>query len=249
MNKYKDKNIWIIGASFGIGEELYLQLTKSGANLAISARSQEDLQKLTKDNPGHLAIKMDITDKNSIYRAFSQIEESWKKIDLIIFCAGTYQPMNIDNFNLEKCQNIINVNFIGFINFFDCILPSIKTQQIKHLAVISSVAGYFGMNNSFGYGASKAALSNFVESLHLELKKYGTKVQLINPGFVKTRLTSQNNFKMPFLINTQKAANIILKEIPKNKFEIFFPKTFIGIMKFIRLMPYKINLAILSKIK
>jgi short-subunit dehydrogenase len=105
------------------------------------------------------------------------------------------------------------------------------------------------MNNSLSYGASKAALSNLAMSLYLELKKYDIKVQLINPGFVKTRLTDQNNFKMPLMITAKKAAQIIIKELPSNKFEIFFPKIFVWMMKIIGLLPYKIQLKVLSQVK
>ena len=248
MTNYKNQNIWIIGASFGIGEELYHQLSEAGANLAISARSEEKLREIIKQQ-NHLALPMDIADEKSIVKAVEAVGERWKKIDLIIFCAGIYESMNVDNFNLAKAKNILEVNFVGFLNLLDKILPDIKEQKISQIAVISSVAGYFGMNNSLCYGASKAALSNLIESLYLELKKYGTKIQLINPGFVKTRLTSQNNFKMPFLIEPKKAAKIIIAEIGKNKFEIFFPKIFVWVMKFIGSLPYKIQLKILSNLK
>lgn len=250
---YKNKNIWIIGASSGIGEELYLQLAAAGANLIISARNEERLKEIIGENKNHFtnsfSLGMDIIDENSITNAVQKIQEKWQKIDLIIFCAGVYEPMSVDNFDLAKAKNILEINFVGFLNFFDKILPLIKTNKINHLAIISSVASYFGMNNSICYGASKAGLSNLVESLYLELKKYGVKVQLINPGFVKTRLTAQNKFKMPFIIEPSQAAQIIIDNLSKNKFEIFFPKIFVWVMKFIRFLPYQIQMKILSKVK
>ncbi len=248
MTNYKDKNIWIIGASFGIGEEIYRNLSEAGANLAISARSEEKLKEII-GAKSDLALEMDISDEKSVGEATNKLQEKWQKIDLIIFCVGVYEPMNVDNFDLAKARNITEINFLGFLNLLDKILPLIKTNRISQIAIISSVAGYFGMNNSLCYGASKAALSNLTESLHLELKKYGVKVQLINPGFVKTRLTAQNNFKMPFLIEPREAAKIIIKELGQNRFEIYFPKIFIFIMKFIRLFPYKIKMRILSRVK
>ncbi len=249
MQNYNNKNIWIIGASFGIGEELYFQLSKFGANLIISARSSKKLEKIIGDNKNHLTLEMDVTDEISVNLAVEKLQQNFQKIDLIIFCAGIYQPMNIDNFDLKKAKEISKTNYVGMLNLLAAILPMIKQKNLGHLAIISSVASYFGMNNSLSYGASKAALSNLAESLYLELQKYEVKVQLINPGFVKTRLTGQNNFRMPFIITPQKAVEIIIKELKTNKFEIFFPKNFVWAMKLIRFLPDKIKLAILSKIK
>lgn len=249
INNFQGKNIWIIGASFGIGEELYRQFSALGANLAVSARSTEKLERLVADYKNHLAIAADVSSVDSIKLAWQQLKSSWSKVDLIIFSVGTYQPMSVDNFNLDKAKSIIDINLVSCLNLLDAILPEVKSQKIAHLAIISSVAGYFGMNNSLAYGASKAGLSNLVESLSLELKKYHTKVTLISPGFVKTRLTDQNNFKMPLILSVQEAGELIIKNLTKNKFEIAFPWLFCSVMKLIRLLPYRIKMIILAKIK
>jgi len=247
---YQGKNILIIGASYGIGEELCNEFAKHQANLAIAARSQEKINELKNNLAGnHLAIKCDVSKKSDLEELSKILQEKWQKIDMIIFCVGTYQPMNIDNFDLEKAQEIININLNSFFNFLDAFLPDFKNKNISHLAIISSVAGYFGMPNSLAYGASKAALSNLCESLFYELKKYHTKVQLINPGFIKTRLTDQNNFKMPGLISANKAAKIILRKLTKNIFEIKFPFLFTLIMRFLSILPYKIRLFLFKNIK
>ena len=247
---YQNKNILILGASYGIGEELCKEFAKHQANLAIAARSQDKINELKKNLPGnHLAIKCDVSKKSDLKNLSKILQGKWQKIDIIIFCVGTYQPMNIENFNLGKTQEIININLNSFFNFLDAFLPDFKNKNISHLAVISSVAGYFGMPNSLAYGSSKAALSNLCESLFYELKKYQTKVQLINPGFVKTRLTNQNNFKMPGIISPNKAAKIILTKLPKNIFEIKFPFFFTQLMRFLSILPYKIRLFLFKNVK
>jgi len=187
-------------------------------------------------------IKCDITKKTDLKNLQKQIFDKWTQIDIIIFCAGIYQPMNLKNFNLKQAKNILDVNFNSFLSFLDSFLNDFKEERIKHLAVISSVASYFGMPNSLAYGASKAGLSHLTESLFYELKKYQTKVQLINPGFVETRLTAKNNFKMPWIISSQKAANIILIKLPKKQFEISFPWIFVCILKLLQKLPYKLRL-------
>lgn len=249
-NNFNNKNILIIGASFGIGEDLCRQLSEQGANLCLVARSKDKINDLAQNLKGeNFSIECDITKKSDLDNLAKSLEKKWQVIDLIIFCAGIYHPMNLENFDLKKSQDIININFISFFNFIDSFLLLFKSNKVKHLAIISSVAGYFGMPNSLAYGASKAALSNLSESLFYELKKYKTKVQLINPGFVKTRLTDKNNFKMPLIISPQKAAKIIIKNLNKNKFEIKLPFLFTFIMKFLSILPYKIRLFLFNNAK
>lgn len=249
-NYYNNKNILVIGGSFGIGEELCKELSRLGSNLAIVARSKDKIDNLCKTlNGNHLSIASDVSKKSDLNKLSTTLSKKWNKIDIVIFCVGAYQPMNIDNFDLQKAENIININVKSFLSFIDSFLPSFKKKKISHLAIISSVAGYFGMPNSLAYGASKAALSNLSESLFYELKKYETKVQLINPGFVKTRLTDQNNFKMPGIISAKKAARLIIKKLPKNSFEIKFPFMFTFIMRILSILPYKIRFFLFKNAK
>tara|TARA_B110000259_G_scaffold16306_1_gene17137 strand:- start:2233 stop:2994 length:762 start_codon:yes stop_codon:yes gene_type:complete len=249
-NYYNNKNILVIGGSFGIGEELCKELSNLGSNLAIVARSKDKIDNLCKTlNGKHLSIATDVSKKSDLNKLSATLGKKWKKIDIAIFCVGTYQPMNIDNFDLQKAENIIDINLNSFLNFIDSFLPLLKEKKISHLAIISSVAGYFGMPNSLTYGASKAALSNLSESLFHELRKYETKVQLINPGFVKTRLTDQNDFKMPGIISANKAAKLIIKQLPKNRFEIKFPFIFTSLVKILSILPYKIRFFLLKNAK
>ena len=170
-NYYNNKNILVIGGSSGIGEQLCKELASLKANLAIAARSKDKIDQLCQDLQGdHISISCDVLQIQDLKKLVDILDKKWQKIDIIIFCAGSYQPMNIDNFNAAKAQQIIDTNLNGFINFFDSFQAHFKQNKIKHLAITSSVAGYFGMPNSLAYGASKAALSNLSESLFYELK-------------------------------------------------------------------------------
>ncbi len=247
---YNNKNILVIGGSFGIGEELCINLSKLGSNLAIVARSKDKIDNLCKNLEGnHMPISCDFSKEGDVNKLSVTLKKSWDRIDIIIFCVGVYTPMNLDNFNLKKAKNIIDINLNSFLNFIDSFLPWFKKSKISHLAIISSVAGYFGMPNSLAYGASKAALNNLSESLFYELKQYQTKVQLINPGFVKTRLTDQNDFKMPGIITASKASKLIIKKLSKNSFEIKLPLIFTFIMKFLSILPYKIRFFLFKNAK
>lgn len=246
-SKYSGKNIIILGGSSGIGEALCYKLAAQGANLVIVARSGDKIRKIVKTAQGnHKAIVADLSLRSDIEKLQKSITKLYQKIDLVVFSVGTYEPMNIKNFDIDVATRILNINFASFLLFFDVFRKQFLTKQIKHLAVISSVAGYFGMPNSMTYGASKACLTNFVESLYYELRHYNVKVQLINPGFVKTRLTDKNKFQMPGIISSKQAADIIVKGLLSNKFEIAFPFLFAMMMKIMLMLPYKIRMLILG---
>lgn len=240
---YQNKNIWIIGGTSGIGLKTALEVSQLAKNVIISGRS--DLKEIDQKNI-HF-IRCDATKLEDLNLAIKTIKTHFKKIDILIFCAGIYEPMNLQNFNLEKSQEILNVNFVSFLKLISVLNLKQNQLNLSHLAVVSSIAGYFGMPNSLTYGASKSALSNLAESLYYELKGK-IKVQLINPGFVKTRLTDKNNFKMPFLISDDKAGKIICKNLLKNKFEISFPFYFSILMRFFKILPYKIRMFFIKKI-
>jgi short-subunit dehydrogenase len=249
-NLFNNKNILVIGGSFGIGEELCREFSKLGSNVAIVARSKEKIDALRQTLKGnHLSITCDISITKDLDKLSTILNKKWNKIDIAIFCVGAYQPMNLENFDLNKAKNIIDVNLNSFLNFIASFLPTFKKKKVAHLAIISSVAGYFGMPNSLAYGASKAALSNLSESLFYEMKRYDTKVQLINPGFVRTRLTDQNDFEMPGIMSANKAARNIIKKLSKNRFEIKFPFFFTSLMRLLSVLPYKIRFFLLKKVK
>ena len=114
--------------------------------------------------------------------------------------------------------------------------------------MVSSVAGYGGLPSSLIYGATKAALINFTETLYLDLAPRGIGVYLINPGFVKTPLTDRNEFKMPALISAEQAAEEMIKGFEDGKFEIHFPKRFTFWLKLLRFLPYGIYFLLIHKL-
>jgi short-subunit dehydrogenase len=112
-------------------------------------------------------------------------------------------------------------------------------QGAGGIAVVASVAGYGGLPDALIYGASKAALINFTETLYLDLSARGINVTLINPGFVETRLTAQNKFTMPALLTCAQAAQKIIAGFARGDFEIHFPKRFTLWLKLLSLLPYR----------
>jgi short-subunit dehydrogenase len=127
-------------------------------------------------------------------------------------------------------------------------LPAMLEAKTGGIALVSSVAGYRGLPKAIVYGPTKAALINLAEVLYNDLKPSGISVYLINPGFVKTPLTDQNEFKMPALISSTDAAEQILKGFARGHFEIHFPKRFTRVLKTLRLLPYRLYFALIKNV-
>lgn len=242
-------NIWLIGASEGIGRDLALELAKESHFLILSGRSKNRLESLQKEIGKQARVEvLDVTDLGKVAKAFSKITKSYK-IDKIIYLAGYYKPMSADNFNIGDVEKIIDINLIGAYRICDKILPYFIEQNAGHIILVGSIAGYRGLPNSIGYGSSKAGLIHLAENLKCDLKKYNIKVQVINPGFVKTRLTDMNKFYMPSIISTEMAAKYIVKIIKKNVFESTFPSLFTYFIKFLSILPYALYFKIASILK
>ncbi len=249
------KTCWIIGASHGIGEALAKSYYDQGFNLAISARSIEKLEKIKEEfsssrkKPREIFVtKVDVVDVGSLIKARDKIVKNFGKIDLVIFCSALYQPTSAINFDLIIAKQVVEVNLNGFLNLLHVITPQMLKQKGGQIGVIASVAGYFGLPKSFAYGASKAALINLCEGIYPEMLKQGIVISVINPGFVKTRLTDKNSFKMPFIISSKRAAEEIVRGLQKKQFEIHFPKKFTLLLKTLRLLPYRLFFFITKKI-
>jgi len=159
------------------------------------------------------------------------------QLDLVVYSSGFYKPNNTFDLDIELYRKTLEVNFMGLIHVMSKVLPKMKEQGSGHVAMISSLAGFFGLPNSSGYGPSKAAMMNYSESIFNDCKKHNIYVSLINPGFVKTRLTDQNTFQMPFLMSPEKAASIIFRGLEKKKYDITFPIVMSILFKFIRVLP------------
>jgi short-subunit dehydrogenase len=243
------KNIWITGASSGIGRALAIKFASEGWQIAISARRKELLDELSKTNPNISSFPLDVTNRSSCDQIFKNILEKYLNIDLCIFSTGTYDPKTEKEINLDKIENVMKVNFFGTLNCIKAVETHLKNKKKGHIAIMSSVAGYRGLPNSSGYGPSKAALINLAESLYFDFKRHKVRVSLISPGFIKTPLTDKNEFKMPFLKSPEFAANKIYNGLIKSKsFEITFPKELTIIMKLFKILPNKIYLYLIRKL-
>lgn len=259
---WQDQTVWLIGASTGIGLATAKALYLKGAKVVVSARKEKALNEFVMTHPTdenkHLhqpqAIALDVLDLAAVHQASLQISQSIG-LDRVVFCAGIYEPLRVSNWQLSIMKQHVEVNYVGLLNVLDAVLPiwlntnnsqvngdhSVVKKVNPHLSIISSVAGYIGLPNSMAYGPTKAALINLAETLYLDLKSFNIDVSLINPGFVETPLTAQNQFKMPALITSEKAAQFILQGWQNGSFEIHFPKRFTMWLKLLKTLPYTLQ--------
>ena len=239
--------VWITGASTGIGAEIAKQLAEQDVIVATSARKVDVLNAAAKLNSNLKPYPLDVTDAAAVATTFAQIENDLGAVDLIIAGAGTYAPLHLDQFKAEAFQSTYQVNYLGVINVLAAILPTFRAKKSGHIAWIASVAGYIGLPQAASYGPTKAALINLAECLQPDLAVEGITTSIINPGFVKTPLTAQNDFDMPFLMEVEDAARLTIAGLAKKKFEIAYPWKFVWILKALQLLPYNWFFALVRK--
>jgi short-subunit dehydrogenase len=246
LDDWRDQRVWLIGASSGIGEATAKLLMARGAKVALTSRNRDALTALADANA--LVVPADITDRASLSAAFNQIRDTLGGIDVAIINAGTHQPVRAWELDAEAAEKLVQVNLLGAINASALLAPYFSRCGSGRLAITASVAGYGGLPTGLVYGATKAALINFAETLYLDLAPRGVAVHLINPGFVKTPLTDLNEFKMPALIEASEAAREILAGIEAGAFEIHFPKRFTRVLKALNLLPYRAYFPLVHRI-
>lgn len=248
-----EKTIWITGASSGIGAETALQLAHRKVHILVTARSVDKLKALAdkaKDLPGTITpAPCDVTDQQAISELYMALEKQHGPIDLVLLNAGTYFGDSGVDFSAEKFKKTFDINVNGVAHCLEPVLKAFLERGKGHVAIVASVAGFRGLPKSVSYGPTKAALINMAEALYAELKPKGIKVQVINPGFIKTPLTDKNDFKMPMLMPVEDAAKALIKGLDSNAFEIIFPWPFVVIAKIIGMLPNKPYLWLVGKLE
>ena len=226
ITDWTGKVCWLVGASTGIGRATAEALHGRGAKVVVSARNAAALQDFERGFAGSIGLAVDATDREAMRAAAREVASRLGRLDVVVYCAGYYKAMRATAFDLDEALRHDQVNYVGALHLLDAVLPTLIAQRGGHLSLISSVAGYRGLPKGLAYGPTKAALINLAETLYLDLQPVGVAVSLINPGFVETPLTAQNEFKMPAIITPQQAAADILAGWAAGQFEIHFPKRF-----------------------
>lgn len=190
---FKNKIVWITGASSGIGKALAIELHKQQAKLILSSRSREKLYELKqnlKNNPLDIHIlPFDLEDKESLpYKA----EEAWRiygNVDILINCGGISQRSSVIETNLKVEEKIFNTNYWGTVILSKTLLPRMIEKNSGHLVIVSSLVGKFGTQNRSSYSASKHALHGYFDSLRSEVHDKGINISIICPGYIHTAIS------------------------------------------------------------
>jgi short-subunit dehydrogenase len=228
MNFWKDKVVFLTGASSGIGEALALEMARRGAILGLLARRESLLRDLVAkcERKGTAAREFpcDITDETSVFDAAEELRGEFGKIDILIANAGIGGgSVRAKDIKPSDFRRVIDTNLIGAMNSVAAVLPQMIERGSGQIVGISSLAGIRGLPKSAAYCASKAGMNAYFESVRLDVRDKGVAVTVIQPGFIKTPLTSGRKSKMPFLMELEDSIPYFLHAIEKKKKFAAFP--------------------------
>jgi short-subunit dehydrogenase len=227
------KHYWLIGASEGLGLALAGKMRNAGAQLTLSARSQEALAAAQRGLPGVNVVPVDVASSASVTEAAAQIGP----VDGVVFLAGVYWPMAAQALNAEQLTAMCDINFTGCARVMGAVLPGMVARGSGHIVITGSLSGFRGLPGAVGYSASKAGTMALAESLYADLRGTGIKVQLANPGFIRTRLTAKNDFSMPFLMEPEAAADHMMALMHSTRFKSSFPMVFSWLFRLSQFLP------------
>ncbi|MEL7099462.1 MAG: SDR family NAD(P)-dependent oxidoreductase [Pseudomonadota bacterium] len=217
------KKYWLVGASDGLGAALAEVMSRAGAEIVLSARSEEALQEVADRLPGRAHVQpMDISDDASVKVA----AEAVGPVDGVVLLAGVYWPFSAREWNADQATAMADINFTGFMRVLGQVVPDMVARDSGHILITSSLTGFRGLPGSIGYTASKAATMSLAECMYADLRKTGVRVQVANPGFIKTRLTEKNDFAMPFIMEPEQAAREMFDHMNSDAFKKSFPGFF-----------------------
>lgn len=235
------KTILITGATSGIGEALANHAASRGYHVLACGRNEEKLAQLSQ-HQNIQSVQFDVTDENATQRALAEV-----RFDIAVLNAGTCEYVDLPEFEPAMFRRVFEVNFFGIINCVSALLP--KAHAGSQLVIIDSMARLFPFTRSQAYGASKAAVHYFTQSMKIDLKSRGIIVQSVSPGFVETPLTDKNDFEMPMKITAQEAAESLLKGIEKGQSSIYFPTAFGLMLRTLFRLPATLQVWLSSKLQ
>lgn len=234
MREWAGKRYWLIGASEGLGRSLAHVMSRSGVELVLSARSADKLQTLADELPGVSSVVLvDISDHGSVEVAAAKAGS----IDGIVFLAGVYTPLTAQDWDADKVEQMFDINLTGAARVIGQVIKPMVANDTGHIVLIGSLSAYRGLPGAIGYSASKAGLMSLAESMHGDLRQTNVAVQLVNPGFIKTRLTDKNEFDMPFIMEADPAAQVVFDHMNTDDFKRDFPWSFSLVFRLSRLLP------------
>ena len=232
---FNNKIVWITGASSGIGEALAYAFAKQGAKLVLSARRENELQRVKNGctgSPDILLLPFDLEDTSKVDILTQQVIKYFGRIDILINNGGISQRSLTKDTPIELDRKLMEVNYFSYVALTKSLLPQFIKQNSGHIVVISSIAGKFGFHLRSGYSASKHALHGFFESLRMEVYDNNIQVLMVCQGKIKTNVSINAITESGAKLNEMEASHEkamsgedcaaqIVRAISKNKYEVF----------------------------
>jgi len=239
------RHAWIIGASQGMGLELARLLSRDGWQVTISARNPDSLATAALAS-GATPLAFDATERLAVREASEKVFAA-RPPQLVVMNVGDYRPMPLEEFDADLFVSLNRTNYLASVFLLDAVIPRMREAGGGQVLLNASAAAYRGLPNAAPYSAPKAAVIHMAETLAPELARVGIRLRVINPGFVRSRLTEQNRFPMPFLMEPAEAAQRIARGIQGSSFEISFPRRLTWTLKFLRCLPYRLYFSIIDR--
>ena len=239
------RRIWLTGASSGMGAHMAEELLKSGARLALTARTLAPLKALSDRYPDQvLLVPGDLTDRSQVREIGNRITQLWGALDTVILNAGTCEYVDVRHFDATVIERVVRTNLLATSYCFESALPLLRAGSRPHVVGVVSSVTYWALPRAEAYGASKAGLRYLLQSLRIDLAQEGIDVTLVSPGFVDTPLTEKNDFPMPMRWPAHKAARHICQRLQKRPLEIAFPTLFIATLRLLASLPKRLQVAL-----
>lgn len=232
--------VLITGASSGIGAGLAKSWADDGWHVIACGRDPARLEALHQHNPNITLRLFDMTDAAACHQALAGI-----KADLVVLCAGTCEYLDGGIVDAALVERVINTNFLGPVNCLAALQPQLVSGN--RVVLVSSMAHWLPFPRAEAYGASKAALTWFANSLRLDWEPKGIAVTVVSPGFVDTPLTRKNDFAMPGRVSVDSAVEAIRNGLAKEKNHIAFPTRLSLTLGLLAALPSVLQRALLRK--
>ena len=220
------KSILITGASSGLGAALARAYAAPGVKLTLGGRDAERLGRIAAECRARgaevVAAAVDVTDAEATARWIAAADEA-NPLDLVIANAGISGGTFGGGESQEQAAAIVATNLGGVIHTVHPAAERMRARRRGQIAIMSSLAGFRGMPGAPAYGASKAASRSYGEALRGTLHRHNVGVTVICPGFIRTPMTDVNGFRMPMLMEADRAARLIRRGLARNRARIAFP--------------------------
>lgn len=222
-------NVLIIGASRGIGAGIAEAYAKLGHNLFLASRDVQELVLLSEKLSNKYGVQcnysfIDVKDKMAIANAYDKCQKAMSVPDIVIYNSGVSKTDNFLEFESQRIKDIYRVNVFGMIDAMEVILPSLLSADKQvYFAGVTSLAEARGIPGNAGYSSSKVAASHILEAARCQLHNSNVKIITVKPGFVKTKMTQNNKFYMPMVMDSDRAGEIIAEGIMRGKSIVAFP--------------------------